>query len=109
MPYDHGVLAEIQQLTPGNITYNGYKPQWPFGHGLSYTTFEYSDLKIDRDVLHKGDTLGVSLVVSNSGKRGGHHAVDLYVSDLYASLSPAVRKLKGFKKIYLEAGDSVAV
>ncbi len=48
-------------------------------------------------------------MVSNSGKRGGHHAVDLYVSDLYASLSPAVRKLQGFKKIYLEAGDSVAV
>lgn len=109
LPYDHGVLAEIQQLTPGNITYDGYKPQWPFGHGLSYTTFEYSDLQLSRDVVGQGEKLQVSLVVSNTGDRGGHHAIDLYLSDLYASLSPAVRKLKGFRKIYLEPGQSTAV
>lgn len=109
LPYDHGVLAEIQQLTPGDITYNGYKPQWPFGHGLSYTIFEYSNLQLSRNVIGKGDVLEVSFVVSNTGKHGGHHAIDLYVSDLYASLSPAVRKLRGFKKIYLEAGNSTTV
>jgi beta-glucosidase len=106
LPYDHGVLASIQQLTPGVITNGGYKPQWPFGHGLSYTTFQYSDLALSRNVAGPGDTLDVSLTVSNTGMRGGQHAVDLFVSDLYASLSPAARRLRAFEKIYLEPGQS---
>ena len=109
LPYDHGVLAEIQQLTPGKITRNGYKPQWPFGFGLSYTRFEYNDLELDRDIFGAGETMAVSVRVSNNGKRGGHHAVDLFLSDLYASLSPAIRKLKATAKIYLEAGESQTV
>lgn len=109
LPYDHGVLASIQQLTPGVITHEGYKPQWPFGHGLSYTTFEYRDLALSRKVVGPGDTLVVSSTVSNTGPRGGQHTVDLFVSDLYASLSPAARRLRGFEKIYLEPGQSKTV
>ncbi|MGD9265195.1 MAG: glycoside hydrolase family 3 N-terminal domain-containing protein [Lysobacterales bacterium] len=109
MPYDHGVLAEIQQLKPAVITYGGYKPQWPFGHGLSYTTFEYSDLKLDRKVLGKGESLKVSVTVNNTGGRGGHHAVDLFVSDLYASISPAARKLRRYGKAYIEAGGAQTI
>jgi beta-glucosidase len=109
LPYDHGVLAAIQQLTPGNVTNNGYKPQWPFGHGLSYTNFEYGDLALSGKTLKHGETLEVTVEVRNSGQSGGHHAVDLYVSDLYASISPAARKLRGFEKIYLEAGQSTTV
>jgi beta-glucosidase len=109
LPYDHGVLAEVQQLTPGKVTRNGYKPQWPFGFGLSYTAFEYSDLELDRTALDAGDVLTVSVRVSNTGRRGAHHAIDLFVGDLYASLSPAVRKLRAFTKIYLDAGESKTV
>ena len=109
LPYDHGVLAEIQQLTPGKLTYSGYKPQWPFGHGLSYTTFEYSELKLSQAAISNDEVLEVSVLVSNSGDRGGHHVVELYLSDLYASISPAVRKLRGFRKIYLDAGASTMV
>ena len=109
LPYDHGVLAEIQQLTPGRITRNGYKPQWPFGHGLSYTTFEYGDLELGAEKLTAGGVQTVNVRVSNSGSRGGYHTVELYLSDLYASLSPAVRKLRGLRKIYLEAGESADV
>jgi len=109
LPYDHGVLAAIQQLTPGKITYGGYKPQWPFGYGLSYSTFEHSKLQISRREMGKGESLEVSLVVRNTGQRGGHHAIDLFLSDLYASVSPAVRKLREFKKVYLEAGEATTV
>ena len=109
MPYDHGVLAEIQQLEPGVITHNGYKPQWPFGFGLSYTTFEYADLRLDRTELQPGETLEVSVTVRNTGARGGQHAVDLFVSDLYASLSPAARKLRRFTKVHVPAGGAETV
>lgn len=109
LPYDHGVLAAIQQLTPGKITRGGYKPQWPFGHGLSYSTFEYGSLELSKEMLSAGEVQTVSLQVRNTGERGGYHTVELYVSDLYASLSPAVRKLRGLNKVYLEAGESTSV
>jgi beta-glucosidase len=109
MAYDHGVLAEVQQLEPGVITRDGYKPQWPFGHGLSYTTFEYADLRLDRDVVGPGETLEVSVTVRNTGSRAGQHAVDLFVSDLFASLSPAARKLRRFEKVHVPAGGAETV
>ena len=109
MPYDHGVLAKIQQLKPSVITYDGYKPQWPFGHGLSYTTFEYGELTLDRETLSGAETLTVSVTVTNTGQRAGKHAVDLFVSDLYASLSPAERKLRAFDKVFLEPGETTTV
>lgn len=106
LPYDHGVLASVQQLTPGNVTYGGYKPQWPFGHGLSYTTFEYENLALSRDSMGAGETVEVSVTVRNTGARAGGHTVDVFVSDLYASLSPAARKLRAFGTVDLEPGES---
>ena len=108
-PYDRRVLADVQQLTPGKVTYGGYKPAWPFGHGLSYTEFEFSDLRLDRDVMKKGETLTATVRVANTGDRAGEKIVDLFVSDLYASLSPAHQKLRGFSRVSLEPGESVDV
>jgi len=109
LPYDHGVLASVQQLVPGNLTYEGYKPQWPFGHGLSYTTFEYESLELSGKTLAAGGELEVSVRVRNTGQRAGEHVVEMYVSDLFASLSPAARKLRAFEKVSLEAGKAATV
>ncbi len=109
LPYDHGVLADVQQLTPGVVTYSGYKPQWPFGFGLSYTTFEYRNLQLGGDTMHGDGSLEVSVEVANTGERDGFHSVDLFVSDLYASLSPAARKLRDFDKVFVKAGEIVTV
>jgi beta-glucosidase len=108
-PYDRRVLANLQELTPGQLTRAGYKPAWPFGHGLSYTDFEFSDLRLDKEALAQGETLSVSVTVKNTGRRAGDKIVDLFVSDLYASLSPAFMKLRGFERVSLAPGDSEEV
>jgi beta-glucosidase len=109
LPYDHGVLAAIQQLTPGRITYDGYKPQWPFGFGLSYTEFSYGEPRLSSTTMRAGEAVEVSIEVRNTGDRAGDHIVELYVSDRFASLSPAVRKLRDFTRIHLEAGAAQTV
>ncbi|MDH3266744.1 MAG: fibronectin type III-like domain-contianing protein [Gammaproteobacteria bacterium] len=107
--YDRRASADVEQLTPGNITNTAYRPEWPFGHGLSYTEFEFSDLELDKSVLLQGDELEFSVTVTNSGDRDGWKAVDLYISDLYASLAPATMKLKGFDKVLVPKGESTTL
>lgn len=104
-PYDRRVLADIQQLRPGKVTHGGYKPQWPFGFGLSYTSFAISGLEIDKEVMGVGDTLTVTATVTNTGDRDGDKVVDLFVSDLYASLTPAEKKLRRTKRIHLRSKE----
>src|SRR5206468_12946839 len=84
----------------------GIRPQFEFGEGLSYTTFSYKDLRVDRKTIGASDQLSVSITVTNSGSRAGKEVVQLYVSDLVASLSPAGKRLKRFAKINLEPGQS---
>jgi beta-glucosidase len=84
----------------------GIRPQFEFGDGLSYTTFSYKDLRLNRKTIGAGDQLSVSVTVTNSGRRAGKEVVQLYLSDLVASLSPAGKRLKRFAKIYLEPGQS---
>lgn len=86
-----------------------YNPQWAFGHGLSYTTFEYSDLVLNTDTLISSDTLNIQLKVTNTGEMDGRVAVDLFVSDIVASIIPPMKKLRKFKKIYLSTGESKMV
>jgi beta-glucosidase len=88
---------------------NKYDPQWPFGHGLSYTSFSYSDLQLDRNRLGADDTLTVKVKVTNTGQREGKHTVQLYLSDIVASVTPPVRLLKGFSKVHLLAGETKLV
>ncbi|WP_245925453.1 glycoside hydrolase family 3 N-terminal domain-containing protein [Arcticibacter pallidicorallinus] len=84
----------------------GYNPQWEFGHGLSYTSFAYSDLKIKSSELRVGSPLTISVTVKNTGKVVGRETALLYVSDLVASITPEVKRLRGFQKVELKPGEA---
>ena len=83
--------------------------QYPFGFGLSYTTFEYSDLQLNATTLRPNGTVEVSVKVKNSGDREGMEVVQLYTSDLFASITPDVKRLRGFDKISLKPGEEKTV
>ncbi len=100
--YDHKPF-ETEDTSFGNMA---FKPQFQFGEGLSYTTFTYSDLRLDKKVMAANETLSVSVTVTNSGRRAGKEAVLLYVGDLVASISPPGKRLKRFAKVHLEPGAS---
>lgn len=103
--YDH---AHPERIGPDNPE-AGYHPQWPFGHGLSYTSFYYRDLNINKRQVGTQDTLTISVRVTNTGKRAGQEVVQLYVRDLYASVAPPVRRLRAFQKISLGVGEAKVV
>src|SRR5207247_9798503 len=84
-------------------------PLFPFGHGLSYTRFEYSELSVDRDALAPGDTLTVSVNVTNTGPRQGDEVVQLYIHQRHGSASRPVRELKGFQRVTLKPGETRSV
>lgn len=88
---------------------NKIQPLFPFGHGLSYTTFDYGKATIDKTEGTAGDVFTVSIPVTNSGDRAGREVVQLYVSDLKTTLPRPVKELKGFKKISLEPGQTETV
>ncbi|MEY3675622.1 MAG: hypothetical protein RJB67_112 [Bacteroidota bacterium] len=84
-------------------------PLFPFGYGLSYTTFEYSNLTIEKPIAKKGDKINVSFVVTNTGKLAGDEVAQVYVRDLIASVARPVQALKGFERIHLQPGASKTV
>lgn len=81
-------------------------PLYPFGHGLSYTTFEYGDLHLDRSRATAGETVTLTCSVKNVGARAGEEVVQLYVCDEYASLPRPVKELKGYLRLGLQPGES---
>jgi beta-glucosidase len=81
-----------------------WTPQWPFGHGLSYTTFAYSDLRLSADSIEAGDSVAVTVSVRNTGARAGDEVVQLYLRDVAASVTRPLRSLKGFARISLQPG-----
>ena len=83
--------------------------QFPFGHGLSYTTFEYSDLKVSKKSLEKDEGCTVTLKVKNTGDMAGAETVQIYVSKPESKIFRATKELKGFAKVYLEAGEEKTV
>ena len=79
-------------------------PLYPFGHGLSYALFDFSPIHVDKEELHgDSDRLTVCIIVHNIGEYAGEETIQLYISDPAASVTRAVRELKGFKKIFLQA------
>jgi len=82
------------------------KPLFPFGYGLSYTTFKYSDLKIKSPVINADQTTSISFKLTNTGNYDGDEVVQLYIKDLYASVARPLMELKGFKRIHLKKGET---
>ncbi len=104
-------------ITFGEGVFTGYRwydsrdiePHFPFGFGLSYTTFAYSDLKLGAESIRQGETLDVQVTVTNTGDRAGKEVVQLYVHEHESRFPRAVRELKDFAKVEIEPGESRVV
>jgi len=107
--YDYKVSEEVGTMA-GAYNYDAkVSLLWPFGYGLSYTTYEYANLKVDKTQFTADDVLTVSVDVKNTGNRVGKESVLLYSSDLVASLTPDNRRLRQFTKIELQPGETKTV
>ena len=107
--YDHKPCETVKTME-GAYNYNAdIDVQWPFGYGLSYTEFEYSDITVDKAAFSPADNVTVSVKVTNTGKVAGKEAVIFYSSDLVASITPDVLRVRGFDKIDLKPGESKRV
>ncbi len=100
--------------SPIHVTYSGYTDSpktalYPFGYGLSYTTFQYKNLKLNKTKISKNGEIIVSVEVSNIGKFDGEEVVQLYIRDLVGSITRPVKELKGFEKIAIKAGEKKTV
>ena len=98
--YEDGIYVGYRHFEKNNI-----QPLFPFGFGLSYTTFRYNDLKLSSKEINQNDKLTVSLNLKNTGKVKGSEIVQLYVRDIQASVDRPVKELKGFKKVSLNPGE----
>lgn len=102
--YREGVYVGYRYYDSANIPV-----RFPFGHGLSYTTFEYSDLKLSADRIKDTDTLTVTFKIKNTGSCDGAEIAQLYVSDVESTIYRPVKELKGFKKVFLKVGEEKEV
>ena len=84
-------------------------PLYPFGYGLSYTTFQYSDITLSAPIVGQDGSVTAKVTITNTGKRDGAEVVQLYIRDLVGSITRPVKELKGFEKIFLKAGESKTV
>lgn len=101
-------LADEEQNNDAKYE-KSYSPQFEFGSGLSYTTFNYSNLKIDKTEINNTDEINITVDVTNAGKRTGKESVLLYLSDNFASITPEGKALKRFDKISLEPNETKTV
>jgi len=109
--YTNILVSYIHKPSEGDTNPQGgtFQPQWPFGYGLSYTSFAYSDLSISKNSFSPDEAATVTVTVKNTGNRDGKEVVQLYVSDLLASFTPDLKRLRGFEKVNLKAGESKTV
>ncbi|MEP5305284.1 MAG: beta-glucosidase BglX, partial [Flavobacteriaceae bacterium] len=84
-------------------------PLLPFGHGLSYTTFEYSNLVLNKTKIAQGESMDITVNIENTGNYDGEETVQLYLRDMVRTITPPIRQLKGFKKVFLKKGESKTV
>ena len=96
--YDHKPIESFE--------FNVYKPLYPFGHGLSYTAFQTSGLKVEKDKINSGENIDITVTVKNTGSLKGKETVLLYLNDVAASVTRPKKQLKAFKKIELDPGQA---
>ncbi len=101
VPYDH---KPIEIDNPNKLD-----PLFTFGFGLSYTTFDYSNLKLNQNQIRPGESITITVTVTNTGNRIGKEIVELYLSDLYRTVSPPVKQLKRFQGVTLQPSESKTV
>lgn len=107
--YDYKPCESVGQMS-GNYNYDAVMDvQWPFGFGLHYTSVQYSNMRVDKSTFTKDDVLTVTIDVKNTGDRVTKESVLLYSSDLVASLTPDIRRLRAFEKVELQPGETKAV
>jgi len=102
--YDEGIFVGYRHFDIKDI-----EPLFPFGHGLSYTTFAYENVIINKENVRGDDKFIVSVDIVNSGKRSGAEVVQLYVQDIESSVERPLKELKGFKKVNLNPGEKTNV
>jgi beta-glucosidase len=100
--YDHPFSVDKAKVG----TESAYDPEWNFGFGLSYSTFKYSDIKINKTLLKNNDSISVSVKVTNTSNTDGKEVVQCYLTDVYASMVPQGKKLIAFDKILIRGGES---
>jgi len=105
VPYDHKYTETLDK----NFGRNAFNPQWEFGHGLSYSKFEYSNLRMDRSIYGSNDTIKVSVDISNNSLIEGKEVVQVFVTDLVASITPSVKRLRGYQKVNVYPGEITTV
>ncbi|MGB1041568.1 MAG: glycoside hydrolase family 3 C-terminal domain-containing protein, partial [Flavobacteriales bacterium] len=103
--YDHK-YTEILDI---NFGHNAFNPQWEFGYGLSYSKFNYKNLKLNKSEFNENDTITLSIEVANSSEITGKEVVQVFVSDSVASITPSVKRLRAFKKIELSGNETKIV
>jgi beta-glucosidase len=105
LTYDHKYLDEVVEKVNPQRYAEEFNPQFEFGHGLSYTTFNYSDIKFSSDTLKGNGSLSIKVNITNTGKLPGQEVIEIYSSDLIASITPSVKRLRKFEKVSLKPGQ----
>lgn len=106
------IPVRAPQTSLGNTNHHlddGFEPLFSFGFGLSYTTFEYSDLSLSSEKMGTNGAITISVTITNTGKTGGYEIAQLYTHDVVGSITRPVKELKGFAKIWLDAGESKSI
>lgn len=106
--YDRKLTEDSREINYKE-THTGYNPLFAFGYGLSYTTYDYSDITLNTSELKGNENLTITIKVKNTGTRDGKHTVELYSRDMYASITPNMKRLRAFQKIDLKAGETKTV
>ncbi len=107
-----GIPLEAGQTSLGNTSFHldaGFEPLYPFGYGLSYTTFEYSNLRLSSEIFTESDMVTVSVDIANTGLYDATEIAQLYVQDRFASVTRPVKELKRFDRVALKAGEKRTV